>query len=159
MSGLRREAEEYLALRRSLGFKLRGYDRLLTDFIDHLEGMGRSTVTSDAALAWATGRADVSPLRWAQRLSAVRGFARHLHGLDPAVEVPPVDLLPCQRTRRVPYLYADADTEQLLAAPPPSGLLCTRRRTKPSSACWPSRACASGRRSASTATTSTWAPD
>jgi integrase/recombinase XerD len=109
-------AEEYLAVRRALGFKLRGHDRLLKDFIDHLERVGSTTVTTAAALQWATGRADVSPVRWSQRLSVVRGFARHLQCLDPLTEVPPDDLLACRRPRQTPYLFSDDDIARLLAA-------------------------------------------
>ena len=46
----------------------------------------------------------------------VRGFARHLHTLDPATEVPPAGLLP-QRTRRAtPYLYTGEEVARLMAA-------------------------------------------
>lgn len=67
------------------------------------------------ALAWATAPAGLSPVRWSQRLCAVRGFARHLHGLDPAAEVPPVDLLAYRRERPTPYLYTEHDIIRLVA--------------------------------------------
>lgn len=107
MTRLRRAAAEYLAVRRALGFKLRGHDRLLADFIDHLERTGTATITVSAASAWATAPTDTSPVRWSQRLSVVRGFARHLQCADPSVEVPPDDLLACRRSRPTPYLYSE----------------------------------------------------
>ena len=55
-------------------------------------------------------------MRYAQRLSVVRGFAGYLHALDAAVEVPPLDLLPYRRPRRTPYLYSQAEIDALLAA-------------------------------------------
>jgi integrase/recombinase XerD len=116
MNGWRREATDYLAMRRALGFKLRGQDRLLADFLGYLEEVGTTSITAQIALSWATRDAELSPVRWAQRLSVVRGFARHLHGLDPRVEVPAMDLLPCQRRRGVPYLYAESDIGRLLEA-------------------------------------------
>lgn len=116
MNRLRHDAAGYLMMRRALGFKLRGHDRLLEDFLALLERRGDSTITTEAALAWATAPAGVSPIRWAQRLAVVRGFARHLHGLDPAVEVPPVDLLACRRERPTPYLYSQHDIVRLLEA-------------------------------------------
>jgi hypothetical protein len=63
MNDLRRAADEYLALRRALGFKLRGHDRLLADFLDHLERSGTTTITVATAVAWATALADVTPIR------------------------------------------------------------------------------------------------
>ncbi len=116
MSGLRRAAADYLAVRRALGFKLRGHDRLLADFLDHLERSGATTLTVSAAVTWATAPADVTPVRWAQRLSVVRGLARHLRCLDPTVEVPPEDLLACRRQRQTPYLYSEDDIVGLLRA-------------------------------------------
>jgi integrase/recombinase XerD len=66
-------------------------------------------------LRWATGSAGTQT--WsAARLSVVRGFARYLHTLDPATEVPPAGLLTYRRRRARPYLYSDADIGRLLSA-------------------------------------------
>jgi integrase/recombinase XerD len=46
----------------------------------------------------------------------VRAFARHLHVIDPAHEVPPAGLLPVRTHRATPYLYSDADIAALMAA-------------------------------------------
>ena len=99
MNEFRQQATDYLHIRRALGFKLRGHDRLLEDFIDYLDRAGSTTITAEAAVAWATGLAGVSLVRWSQRLCVVRGFARHLHAVDPCVEVPSVDLLVYSRRR------------------------------------------------------------
>jgi integrase len=116
MTDLHAAAGEYLAIRRALGFKLRGHDRLLGDFIAFLTGTGTSAITTAAAVAWATKPEGVQPVRYAQRLCAVRGFAGYLHALDATAEVPPVDLLPYRRHRRLPYLYSQADIDALVAA-------------------------------------------
>lgn len=116
MTGLAQHGVAYLAMRRALGFKLRGHDRLLEDFVDYLDHNGAVTITAGAALAWATQPTGIEPVRWAQRLSAVRGFARYVHAVDPNVEVPPVDLLPYRRQRRVPYLYCQPDIDRLVEA-------------------------------------------
>lgn len=116
MNSLSEEAADYLMIRRALGFKLRGHDRLLADFFAFLESTGNQTITTEAALAWATAPAELSLIRWSQRLCAVRGFARHLHGLDPTIQVPPVDLLTCRRERPTPYLYTEHDIARLVVA-------------------------------------------
>lgn len=116
MTALHQAAADYLAVRRALGFKLRGHDRLLAEFLDELERSGATTVTVSAAVAWATAPADVSPVRWSQRLSVVRGFARHLQCLDPATEVPPADVLACRRHRPRAYLYSEVDIARLVQA-------------------------------------------
>jgi len=116
MSERSQRVDDYMALRRAVGFKLRGHDRLLVDFVDYLEHAKASTVTTKLALAWATKSAEVQPVRWKQRLSVVRGFARYLHALDDSVEVPPTDLLAHRHQRPTPYLYSEAEIAALLAA-------------------------------------------
>jgi integrase/recombinase XerD len=113
---LRQRAEQYLAMRRALGYKLVDTEHLLMQFIDHLERSGAATITTAAAVAWATSSARAKP-RWQQRrLSVVRGFARHLHALDPSGEVPPAGLLRCFEDRPVPHLYSDSEISALIAA-------------------------------------------
>jgi len=116
MIDLRQQVIDYVALRRSLGFKLRGHDRLLADFVDYLDRMGASTVTSQLALAWATKPTNVQPLWRKKRLSVVCGFSRYLHTLDPSVEVPVPDLLAYRYQRPTPYLYSETEIASLIDA-------------------------------------------
>ena len=53
MIDLRRALADYLALRRSLGFKLQWADQRLSDFLDHLERAGSPVITLPLALSWA----------------------------------------------------------------------------------------------------------
>jgi integrase/recombinase XerD len=117
MSPLAERAREYLALRRSLGHKLDDVERLLPRLVVYLEQTGGTTVTIDAALAWAmlTDTAPGSSVG-PRRMSIARGFARFMSGIDPATEVPPIGLLPSHRSRRIPYLYSPADIQALMSA-------------------------------------------
>jgi integrase/recombinase XerD len=116
MSELLQAIDDYLALRRALGFKLAGHGRLLVDFCEYLDQSGAAIITTEAALAWATMPVGAQPVRWRARLCVVRGFARHLHAVDPRVEVPPADLLPHRHERPTPYLFSTGDIADLLAA-------------------------------------------
>lgn len=116
MSDLRHALDDYLAIRRALGFKLDRAGRLLADFVRHMEAGGRDTITVDAALAWATFPPNGASAWWGHRLSVVRTFARHLHAIDPAHQVPPFDLLPGRSHRATPYLYSETDIAALMAA-------------------------------------------
>jgi len=117
MSGLREAVDDYITLRRSLGFKLRDHPWYLHDFAAYLEAAGASTVTAELAVAWAQlPGANAHPAYLGQRLCAVRGFARHLKAFDPATEVPSADLLHWQECRAVPYIYTDEDIAALMAA-------------------------------------------
>ena len=73
-------------------------------------------ITVDLALAWARLPQDGSPLWWAHRLTVVRGFARYLHVLDEAHEVPATDVLPWKSHRANPYLYTHAEIAALITA-------------------------------------------
>lgn len=50
MSSLREAAEEYLALRRALGFKLGQQGRMLLQFVAFLEQHGAAVITTKLAL-------------------------------------------------------------------------------------------------------------
>ena len=85
---IRSALEDYLALRRALGFKLKSTGRLLGQFVEHLEEKGPAP--SPSTKRW-PGRRCLPGRRLTReiRLTAVRGFAAYLHGMDPSVEVPP----------------------------------------------------------------------
>jgi integrase len=110
------ELADYLALRRSLGYRLARPEKLLNQFLDHLDQAGAQTVTIDLALDWARLPAGGDGNWWAHRLSVVRGFATYLHALDPAHEVPTTDLLTWRPHRASPYLYSPAEIAALIAA-------------------------------------------
>jgi integrase len=117
MSALRGHLEDYLALRRSLGFKLGRPGQILEGFVGYLEQAGAATVTTAHALTWATAPAGADPAWWRLRLAAIRPFARYLAPLLPGTEVPPPGLLPGPSSRRaVPYLYSGAEVAALMAA-------------------------------------------
>ena len=116
MTGLRDALADYLQLRRRLGFAMPQDGRLLEGFVAFLEQAGADRITSDLALAWARLPGQAHPSYWRQRLSVIRGFARHLATLDPASEVPPQDLLPAHRPRIAPYIYTGEQIAALIAA-------------------------------------------
>jgi len=118
MTALRQAAQEYLAMRRALGFKLTTQGRHLLNFVGYCEARGAGHITSQIALEWATqtSRGSSDEVYQSRRLMVVRIFARHLQTLDPATEVPPDDLLPHHYRRIAPYLYSQAEVAALLAA-------------------------------------------
>lgn len=116
MSAVRDVAEDYLRMRRALGYKLEIQGRQLGGFISYLDEIEATTVTIENAVARATLPANADPSYWAGRLSVVRQFARHLQTLDPACEVPPAQLLPYRSRRAIPYLYEPQEITALLSA-------------------------------------------
>jgi hypothetical protein len=115
MSTLSQIADDYLQLRHALGHKLDDAGRLLPRLVAYLEATGAETITLEAALAWAQ-QPDLQSdsTIWARRMTVARGFARHLAGIDPHTQVPPVGMLPYHKHRRIPYLYSSADVAALM---------------------------------------------
>lgn len=116
MSPLSHAVDDYISVRRALGYKLAENARLLPDFVAYLEAAGAATVTTGLAVAWATQPTGSTPVWWARRLAMVRGFARHLQAFDPDTEIPPLGLLPHRCRRVAPFLYSDADIAAVMAA-------------------------------------------
>jgi integrase len=117
MSALGQAAIDYLALRRRLGHDLADAHRLLPGFVAYLDNIGASTVTIATAVAWSTAPdADPASSVWPRRMTVARGFARHMAGVDPATEIPPVGLIPMRQRWSPPFLFTRADIEQLMAA-------------------------------------------
>jgi len=113
---LRHQLADYLALRRALGYRLARPEKLLNQFLDHLDRTGESPITVAGALDWSRLPAGDASNWWAYRLAAVHGFATYLHAIDPVHEVPAPGLLPQRPRRACPYLYSDADIAALIAA-------------------------------------------
>lgn len=116
MSKLAQLTDDYVATRRALGYRLRGQERILANFVRYLDERGEGTITIESALGFATQPADAAPIWWCHRLSAVRGLAAYLQTIDPTTEVPPPRLLRADSPRAVPYLYTEKEIADLMSA-------------------------------------------
>jgi integrase len=116
MNALRERSQEYLTVRRALGFKLVGEGRLLADYVTFAEQSGVATLTTRLAVAFTRLATNGSPAYLARRMRVTRSFARYLQTLDAHTEIPPNDLFPSRNYRPTPYIYADAETLALMAA-------------------------------------------
>lgn len=114
---LRDRLDEYLMMRRALGFQLKDVERQVGLFCTWLEARGQTqTFTTDEAVIWARLNPDAHPSWWATRLSLVRRFAAYLNANGVEVPVIPNGLLPARKPRAVPFIYSQDDLDALLAA-------------------------------------------
>lgn len=106
--------DDYLLLRRSLGFKLDKDERYLRQYCRYLEESGSEiTITVESAVNWA--RKPDGDRRWhAARLAAIRRFASWAITFDPQIEIPPQNILPGGKSRAVPYIYTTGQIQALL---------------------------------------------
>lgn len=126
MKRLNEAVNEYLAMRRALGYKLQDAGTGLLDFASFLERQHASHITAKLAVQWAMQPSHAQPSWWATRLSFVRCFAQYWRATDPRTEVPAWDLLPFPARRAHPYIYTEEEIRRLLDAArslrPTSGL-------------------------------------
>jgi integrase/recombinase XerD len=112
VTDLSEHLDRYLLLRRALGYHYQGQGRLLGEFVSYLETSDQTTVTVDAALAWASQAP--TDRRSATRLTAVRGFAHYLTAFDSNTEIPPTGLIRENDVRPTPYIYSPAQITALI---------------------------------------------
>jgi len=110
-------AQEYLALRRQLGYALHGTGQQLLAFARYADALGhRGPITVELAVRWARLPRGARPQWWARRLQIVRGFAQHRRLFEPETEIPPAGLLGPHFRRGTPHIYSTAETSALLRA-------------------------------------------
>ena len=116
MTPLQRAAEEYVALRRSLGFDVGTQARILRRFAKFAAQQKAPVVSTALVLQWVARMTDVLPATAARSLSVVRLFADWWKQRDPRTEVPPKRLMPGRNLRHAPFLHSADQIAKLLAA-------------------------------------------
>lgn len=116
MTALEQALDDYLRLRRRLGYELERDQPQLEQFVTFLEQADAQRITTELALRWARIPVTEHAIIWRKRLSMVRQFARYLATVDPLSEIPAQDLLPAHQPRIAPYIYAPQEIEALVAA-------------------------------------------
>jgi integrase len=122
MTALEQALQDYLRLRHQLGYELADAVRQLPSFVAYLDSIGATTVTVRAAVDWAQSPSsrprtslDGRPTTLApRRMTAARGFARYLAGIDATTEIPPLGLIPYRQRWKPPFVYSPADVDTLM---------------------------------------------
>ena len=115
MSELRDALEQYLAIRRSLGFALREPGNILGKFVAFAEREDASHITTNLVLHWVDEPSSKASLvTKASWVSMIRGFATWLGAADPRTQVPPHGLIPGRLRRKRPYIYADTEIVRIV---------------------------------------------
>lgn len=116
MTTLAAHLDNYLKLRRQLGYKLVVPGILLRDFVRYSQENRMKFITTKSALRWAILPENIKQRQRAVRLSVVRRFAQYLSAIDPRTEIPAHRLLPFQYRRPTPYIYKDEEVVKLIKA-------------------------------------------
>jgi len=115
MSNLREAINEYIEMRRKLGYKLvqAGY---LLDFATFMEKQNAPFITTVLAVKWVQSSASAQPVTWYNRMTILRGFARYHFAIDSRTEIPGRKILPHMPKRATPHLFTASEIERLLQA-------------------------------------------
>jgi integrase len=110
------QLDRYLAVRRSLGYDLRTSERVLRRFVRFADDGGARYVDTGLFLRWDASQPVAGSSTRSARLGMVRLFALWLSSIDPAHEAPPRGLLPDRSRRKRPYIYSEAEIENIIVA-------------------------------------------
>jgi len=115
MKTLRLHLEDYLKLRRQLGYKMVEAGYLLRNFVGFAEQEGAQFISTKLALQWAA-QPNIKAAQAGNRLGMLRRFAAYMSAHDQRTELPAQKLLPYHLRRREPYRYTDEVVRQLVDA-------------------------------------------
>lgn len=111
---LRDATDRYIALRRTLGYKLVKAERHLRAFSDFAAVRGETHIRAATVLGWLETVAGTPSTR-ARRMSEIILFARFLRAEDPRHDIPRADVTRSQ-ARPVPYIYTPDEIARILDA-------------------------------------------
>jgi integrase/recombinase XerD len=118
--------QQYIAMRRKLGFDMSFAERVLRKFAEFASRERADHITVDLVLRWKEHYGSASNCTWGSRLSMVRIFAGWLQAFDARTEVPPRGLITRRPRRTRSYIYSDDQLAEIVAEaarlPPAYGL-------------------------------------
>jgi len=115
MSALSQRLDEYLSVRRSLGYNLSFAGRVLRGFAAFADREGTDHITAGLFLRWKDAFGAASNATWSTRLGMVRGFAGWMQAYDARTEVPPSGLIAGRPRRTRPHIYSDTEVSMIVA--------------------------------------------
>lgn len=113
MNALRKHLDDYLKLRRGLGFALTRCESRLRAFIGYLISKHADWITVALVVDFVLQPAGRCANTHAGYLAAIRGFAKYLSGIDPRTEIPPCGMVR-REGRPQPFIYSEREIAQLL---------------------------------------------
>lgn len=104
--------ENYLEVRRALGYKLENTEWLLRSFAQFAAARGERYIVSKTAIAWAEQTATAHQRD--RRLKTITTLARFLHAEDERHDIPPHWIFYPQHQRPIPYIFTEEELRSLV---------------------------------------------
>jgi integrase/recombinase XerD len=116
MTRMKKGIEDFIALRRSFGYKFDAPAPVLRQFGDFCVNHRRSAVTVATILDWVQTYPNSTSLSISRRIRMVRAFANYWKAFDPKTEIPPRELSREQSGRSKPHIYSASEIQKILKA-------------------------------------------
>ena len=112
---LTRQIEEYIAYKRSLGYKITVEASELRRFAAYTRAISyNGSLKSDLAIQWASLNADYSRFYKARRLETIHTFAKYISAFDSDAQIPHPGVFGRCHGRTSPYIYSDLEISLLI---------------------------------------------
>ena len=112
---LARQVEEYIAYKRSLGYKITIEADELRRFAAFAGSIGHNgSLTNDLAIRWASLKSEYSRFYMARRLETIHTFAKYISAFDTHVQIPQLGIYGKAHIRVNPYIYTDEEVSLLM---------------------------------------------
>jgi len=112
---LTRQIEEYIAYKRSLGYKITIEAQELRRFAAFTRTIDYSgSLTSELAIRWASLNPGYSRFYMARRLETVHTFANYITAFDSNAQIPRTGVFGKCHCRASPYIYSDEEISMLI---------------------------------------------
>ena len=106
--------DNYLTVRRAVGFKLITTERYLRYFVRFARARGDTFVRGTTVVDWAAQASTDAERK--RRYQCVLRFARFIHAEEPRHEIPPTHVFYGRIHRPTPYLFTDNELHRLICA-------------------------------------------
>lgn len=116
MRTLRKGIEDYVAMKRVMGFSFGQQESCLLRFCGFLEVANEPHITTDLAKKWALGTDKEPTYIHAKKLAAIRPFAMHWQTIEANTEVWAEDTWDIRYKRVAPYIYTQKEITAILDA-------------------------------------------
>lgn len=115
LKSMKKQVQEYLFYRRSLGFQLKIEGQELLKFATYADNQKHTgPLTENLAIEWAKSSRKVSRFTWARRLEIVRCFAKHCLIVEPETQIPEKGIFGKAHRRNIPYIFTKYEIQLIL---------------------------------------------
>jgi integrase len=111
---LKQLVNDYLEVRRAMGYDMEGSERVLRTYPDFAAGRGETCIHAQTAIGWAAAAGTAGQRHF--RLRRIVLLARYARAEDPRHEIPPGDVFPRVPRQLLPIIYTQEEARRLIAS-------------------------------------------